>query len=93
MSNPASLGGTQIKSWNIYQKERSRAAGETSGAEGDADCGGELLDAGLEGGSGALVEGNLLGGRAHQGPGATAVGSGQPGRRGPPGPGGPAESG
>ena len=60
MSNPASLGGTQIKSWNIYQKERSRAAGETSGAEGDADCGGELLDAGLEGGSGALVEGNLL---------------------------------
>ena len=74
-----------------YQREREKAAaaaaaGETSGAEGDADCGGELLDAGLEGGSGALVEGNLLGGRAHQGLGATAVGSGQPGRRGPPGP-------
>jgi hypothetical protein len=52
--------------------------GATSGAEGDSDGGGELLDAGLEGGSGALVEGDILGRGAHHSPWATAPGSGKP---------------
>lgn len=64
---------------------------ETSWAEGDPDCGGELLDAGLEGGSGDLVESDLLGGGAD--PGQRATAGGQPGRRGPAGGGGPVESG
>lgn len=38
----------------------------TSGAEGDPDGIGELLDAGLERGPGALVEGDILRRRAHR---------------------------
>jgi hypothetical protein len=50
----------------------------TSGAEGDSDGGGKLLDAGLEGGSGDLVEGDILGRCAHHSPRATAPGFEKP---------------
>jgi hypothetical protein len=59
----------------------------TSGAEGDADGVGELLDAGLQGGARGLVEGDVLGGGPHRRERAAPAEQQPRGRW--PGPGGP----
>jgi hypothetical protein len=60
------------------KKKETKGWRATSGAEGDSDGGSELLDAGLEGGSGDLVEGDILGRCAHHSPLATAIGFDKP---------------